>query len=429
MVKPVPIPAELFQANRARLAARLAPRSVAVLQSNDVYPTNADGSLPFHQSADLFYLSGIFQEETILVLAPHAADEDLREVLFVRDTSDLLTIWEGRKHTREEAAKLSGVKTVKWLSEFKNVFRTLVYEAENLYLNTNEHARAHVEVAVKDARFIQECKEWFPLHNFRRLAPLLHEQRAVKHPLEVELLKIAVEITKRGFERVCRFVRPGVNEAEVEAEYAHEFLRSKATFAYGPIIASGADNCVLHYNQNDKECKDGDLLLLDVAAGYGYYNADLTRTIPVGGRFTPRQRAVYDAVLRVMRASGDAMRPGVKLRSLRKLAEDLIEVELLQLGLITQEQIDKQPPGQRALRKYFMHGLGHPLGLDVHDVHVPDAVLAPGWVMTCEPGIYIREEGFGVRLEDDLLITDGAPINLMADTPVEADDIEALMAK
>lgn len=426
-MKPVPIPAELFVHNRERLRQRLLPRSVAVFNANDIMPTNADGTMGHLQNADLFYLTGVHQEETILLLAPNAFDPNQREVLFVRETNEHLVIWEGHKLTKEQAKAVSGVKTVKWLSEFPAVFRTVMCESDNVYLNTNEHQRAGVEVESRDARFIRQCQKQYPLHRYQRLAPLMHELRAVKSEPEVAAIQAACDLTGKGFKRVCRFLKPGVNEAEVEAEFAHEFIRAKGAFAYNPIIASGANNNVLHYNQNDQVCRKGELLLLDVAAGLGNYMSDLTRTIPVSGRFTRRQRQVYNAVLRVFRQMSKAMVPGKTSKDLRMECEQLIGEECVGLGLLKASVLKKQTPENPAARPWFMHGVSHPIGLDVHDVTYSHLKIASGWVMTCEPAIYIKEEGFGIRLENTILVTENGQVDLMAKIPIEADEIEELM--
>lgn len=424
------IDSQLFVENRQRLAQRLLPKSLVVVNANDILPTNADGSLPMQPNADLFYLSGIEQEESILLLAPQAADERLREVLFIREPNELLKTWEGHKLSKEAATQKSGVKTIKWLSDFRNVFHALMCEMEHVYLNTNEHKRSANEVPTRDERFIHQCQQRYPLHRYQRLARLMHELRAVKLPAEVELLKQAVEITKAGFERVAKATRPGVFEHELEAEFAHEFTRRRGKFAYNPIIAAGANSCILHYNENDQECKAGDLLLLDVAASYANYNADLTRTIPISGKFTDRQKQVYNAVLRVLRASIAGATAGKITRQWHRESMQHMNKELLALGLLTQADIDKAAdPDEPACRKYFMHGLGHPLGLDVHDVGYTTEPFQVGWVLTVEPGIYIPDEGFGVRLENDILITEQGPVDLMAHIPVEVEEIEALMKR
>jgi Xaa-Pro aminopeptidase len=427
-MKQVPIPAELFIANRKRLVARLAPNSVAVVNSNDVMPTNADGTMGHHQNADLFYFTGIRQEESILLLAPNAFEEKHREVLFLREPNELLATWEGHKYSKQEATAISGIKTVKWLSEFRSFFHSIMCESEHVYLNSNEHPRASIEVESRDARFVRDCKARYPLHQYHRLGRLMHELRAVKSPQELELIRKACAITREGFLRVAKFVKPGVNEGDIEAEFAHEFIRRKGGFAYPPIIAAGENNCVLHYVSNDQPCKAGQLLLLDVAAGYGNYMSDLTRTIPVSGRFTRRQKEVYRAVLRVFRTLMSEMRPGVLTRDLRKRCEELTTKEAVDLGLLKPSQVRKQDPDNPAVRKYFMHGVAHPLGLDVHDLGLPQMPMQPGWVLTLEPGIYIKEEGFGIRLENDVLITETGNEDLMSDIPIEPEEIEELMS-
>jgi Xaa-Pro aminopeptidase len=426
-MKAVPLPSALFTLNREHLAARLLPRSLAVLNANDIMPTNADGSMGHLQNADLFYLTGIHQEETVLLLAPDAFDPNQREILFLRQPNEHLAIWEGHKLTKEQATALSGIKNVKWLSDLPVIFRSLACELENIYLNSNEHQRAEVTVETRDGRFVRDCQKQFPLHGYQRLAPLLHDLRTVKSPAEIDAIQAACDLTGRGFKRVLKFLKPGVNEAEVEAEFAHEFIRHKGAFAYSPIVASGANNNILHYTQNDQVCKKGDLLLLDVAAGLGNYMSDLTRTIPVSGKFSRRQRQVYNAVLRVLRLMTRAMVPGKTTKDLRSECEALLAEECVGLGLLKPAQLKKQTPENPAVRPYFMHGVSHPIGLDVHDVMNTGAKIAPGWVLTCEPAIYIKEENFGVRLENTILVTEDGQRDLMADIPIEADEIEALI--
>ena len=424
-----PIAKALPTLNRERLRALLPPGSLAVVNANDIPPTNSDGNTALVPNSDLFYLTSVEQEQTILLLAPDACDEKLREILFIRETSELLAQWEGHKLTKDEARAVSGIARVEWLEQFPQIFRQLMSEMENVWLNSNDHARATVEVESRDARFVRETQRQFPLHTYRRLAPLLRTLRLVKSEHEIALLERACAITRDSYERVARFVRPGVNECEIEAEFVHEYTRQRGKFSYQPIIASGKNACVLHYLANDQPCKNGDLLLLDVGASYANYNADVTRTLPVNGRFSRRQRQVYDAVLRVLRLCTAALTPGKKPRDWQKEAEAFMEKELLALGLLKPRDIKKQDPDKPALKKWFMHGVGHPLGLDVHDVMAPGAPMAPGWVMTVEPGIYLPDEGFAVRLEDDILITDRGQVNLTRDIPIEASDIEALMKK
>ena len=426
-MKAVPLPHALFIGNRARLVRKLRPRSLAVLNANDPMPTNADGVMGHLQNADLFYLTGIHQEETLLLLAPDAADPAQREILFLREPHDHLKIWEGHKLTRAQATAISGIANVKWLSEFPAVFRQVACELERIYLNTNEHGRTDARVETRDARFLRDCQRSFPLHRYERLAPLMHALRAIKSPPEIDAIRAACTLTGQGFRRACKGVKPGVNEAEVEAIFAHEFIRNKGQFAYPPIIASGANNTILHYTQNDQICRKGDLLLLDVAAGLGNYMSDLTRTIPISGRFTRRQRQVYNAVLRLFRAQVSALTPGKTTRDLRRECEERTARECVDLGLLKLSEIRKSNPENPAVKRYFMHGVSHSIGLDVHDVMSADAKIGPGWVLTVEPGIYIPEEGFGIRLENTVVITPDGPQDLMADIPIEADEIEALM--
>jgi Xaa-Pro aminopeptidase len=358
---------------------------------------------------------------------PDAHEEKHREILFLRETSELIAQWEGHKLTLDEARASTGIRQVKWLSEFPVLFHLLMCEAQQVWLASNENRRAVLEVETREARFARMCRETYPLHRFERLARLMHQLRLVKSEPELALIQHAIEITRDGFDRVAKFTKPGVNECEIEAEFAHEFIRQRGRFAYGPIIASGKNACVLHYVTNDQPCKKGDLLLLDVAAAYANYNADLTRTIPVSGRFSRRQREVYNAVLRVLRGSIAGLTVGKLPRDWQKEAEAMTQEELLRLGLLKKSDIQKQNPDKPALKKYFPHGLGHPLGLDVHDVGTVGAPFAPGWVMTVEPGLYIPEEGLGVRLENDVLVTESGPVDLMAHIPIEAEEIEALM--
>ncbi len=419
---------QLYIKNRAKLVAKLAPKSVAVFNSNDIMPTNADGVMPFKQNNDLLYFTGIDQEDTILLVMPDYPVKSQREVLFLKETNPHIAIWEGHKFTKEEARALSGVETVYWVSEFEQVLNGLMVEAEHVYINSNEHTRAMLEVETKDDRFSKWCHQKYPNHNYKRSAPIMHELRPVKDQEEIEMLQVACDITEAGFRRILKFVKPGVNEYEIEAEYLHEFVRSKSMgFAYQPIIASGLDSCVLHYVENRKNCKDGDILLMDVAAEYGNYNADMTRAIPVNGRFTDRQRAVYDAVLRVKNEATNMLRPGTIINDYNKEVGLVMEKELLGLGLIDKTDIKNQDSANPAFRKYFMHGTSHFLGLDVHDVGNFYTPITEGMVFTVEPGIYIPEENFGIRLEDNVVIEKNGVLNLMQNIPIEADEIETLM--
>ena len=423
-----PIPAGLFSRNRDRLRGLLKPDSMVVLHANDIYPTNADGTLPFKQNSDLFYLTGVDQEETTLVLMPGAAEAQDREVLFVKETSETLAIWEGQKLTKERARAVSGIQRVEWAHSFEGFLQRCAPQVQRIYLSSNEHLRASVVVETRNARFIKECQCRYPLHRYERLSPLLHRLRVLKDAEEIRLLQHACDITGAGFHRLLGFIRPGVGEWEIEAELSHEFLRRGSRgFAYPPIIGSGANACVLHYVDNDQICQAGELVLLDVAAEYAGWNADLTRTVPVSGRFTPRQRAVYDAVLRVLRAANDLLRPGTKPADYQQSVIGIMERELVGLGLISARDAKAQGPDKPLVKKYFMHGTSHHLGLDVHDVSPPHEPYAAGMVLTIEPGIYIREEGLGIRLENDVVIGPDRNFDLMAGIPLEAEEIEALM--
>lgn len=422
--------AELFIAHRQHLCALLTPQAIAVIHSNDMQVTNADAFQPFKQNSDLFYLTGVAQEETVLVLFPDAREPEDREILFVRESNDHLAVWEGAKLSKEQARARTGVEHIEWISEFDSFLNRFMPQAESVYLSTNEHPRGDLSYGTRSLRLARECLARFPLHNYRRLAPLLYGLRSIKSDEEVEFTRIACDITEAGFRRVLGFVEPGVGEWEVEAEFIHEFVkRGSRGFAYAPIIAGGLNACVLHYIPNDQPLKDGDLLLLDVAAEYGGWNADMTRTIPISGKFTPRQKDVYNAVLRMVRYTDSILRPGIFIADFQKLVIAQMEKELIGLGLFTAEEAAAAPKDKPLVKKYFMHGTSHHLGLDVHDVSPANQAVAPGMIFTIEPGIYIPEEGMGVRLENDYLIGETKNIDLMASIPIEADEIEALMAR
>jgi Xaa-Pro aminopeptidase len=405
--------------NRKRLVTELKSGSLGVFNSNDTMPTNADGTMRFRQNNDLFYLTGVDQEETILVLFPDYPEKKFREVLFLRETSELIATWEGHKLTKEEARALTGIETVLWTSEFSKLLNTMLTMggAEFVYLNTNEHYRADAAVETRDSRFIKWCREKYPLHKYERIAPIMSKLRSVKSKEEIDQLQTACDITESAFRRVLKFVKPAVKEYEIEAEFVHEFLRKGSRgFAYEPIIASGANSCVLHYIENDKACKAGDVLLLDVGAEYGNYNADMTRTIPVSG-----------AVLRIKRAAMKLLKPGVQYFEYHKEVQKITESELIKLKLIDKTDLKNQHPAKPLFMKYFMHGTGHHLGLDVHDTGNMFSKMQVGMVWTVEPGIYIREEGLGVRLENNVVIEKSGVKDLMKNIPVEAEEIEDLM--
>jgi len=424
----LPLPADLYANNRQKLYAKLPPGSLIILQANDVLPTNADGSIGFVQNSDLFYLSGIDQEETVLVLFPDAQDPKQREMLFVRETSELIAVWEGEKLTKEEATAKSGISRVHWLQDFETQFRSVMCQAQQVYLNSNEHPRATIPTETRENRFTFRCLREYPLHDYRRLAPVMHDLRCIKQPHELQSLNEAIRITSDGFLRLLKFVKPGVYEFEIEAELIHEFIRQRARgFAYTPIIAAGPNACVLHYITNHCQCQDGQVLLLDVAANYGNYNADLTRSIPVNGRYTPRQRQVYDAVLRIYQECFKMLRPGVIIREYQEEVAKIMTSELIGLGLFDRDAVEKQDPDKPLYKQYFPHGTSHHLGLDVHDVGLTWKPAQPGMLFTIEPGIYIREEGLGIRLENNIIIGEHENVDLMASIPIEADEIETLM--
>lgn len=423
------LPKQLFVKNRAKFTAKMKPNTLAVFNSNDIFPISADSTMPFQQHRDIFYLTGVDQEESILVIFPGAKNEAHREILFLKETNETIAIWEGEKLNKSQAFELSGVKTVYWLQQFTSIFNQLMSEAEGIYFNTNEHLRAVTEVETREDRFIKKCKSDYPAHTVYKSAPIMHSIRSVKEEEELKLMQHACDITKKGIERLLKFIKPGVWEYEIEAELAHEFLMNRSKgFAYTPIIASGKNACVLHYIENNKQCKDGDLILLDVGAEYANYASDLTRCLPVNGRFTSRQKEVYNAVLHVKNEAQKLLVPGTILPEYHKEVGRIMESELIKLKLIDSTDIKNQNPDWPAYKKYFMHGTSHFLGLDTHDVGLFNEPIQAGMVFTCEPGIYIPEEGIGIRIEDDLVVTnEGKPFNLMANIPIEVDHIEALM--
>lgn len=421
---------ELFESNRKRLTKELKANSVVVVNANDIMPTNSDGSMRFRQNSDLFYLTGVDQEETILLICPDFPDKKYKEVLFLRETNAHIATWEGHKLTKEEARELTGVETVMWVSEFPTLFNTVMVmgDVDHVYLNTNDHYRADVLVESREMRFVKNCMDKYPLHRYERLAPIMHRLRTIKSKHEIDLMQKACDITELGFRRLLKFIKPGVKEYEIEAELIHEFVRNGSRgFAYEPIIASGADSCVLHYIDNSKVCNDGDVLLLDVAAEYANYNSDLTRTVPVNGKYTRRQKDVYNAVLRIMREAMSMLKPGEKYYDYHREVQKITESELIGLNLIDKKDLKNQDKNKPLFSKYFMHGTGHQLGLDVHDVGNMYHKMQVGQVWTVEPGIYIREEGLGVRIENNVMITKNGVHDLMKNIPVEANEIEDLM--
>jgi Xaa-Pro aminopeptidase len=423
-----PISSELFIANRKNFVSKLKPNSIAVFNSNDESIRNGDTHFLYRQNSDIFYLSGIDQEETILVLFPDCPNKAFREALFLKRTSELIEIWEGHKYTMDEARKASGIHNIFWVEDFETLFKPLMNLAENCYLNLNENDRAVIRVEYKDLRFAHQLQTQYPLHKYERAAPIMARLRSIKSDLEIEQVKEAVEITNKAFRRLLGFVKPGVMEYEIEAEITHEFLRNRASgHAYYPIIASGASACVLHYVENNKPCRDGDVILLDFGAEYANYAADLTRSIPVSGRYTQRQKDVYNAVLRVLKEATKMLVPGNTLEKYHREVGLVMEQELIQLGLLNSRDVGRQNPENPLYKKYFMHGTSHFMGLDVHDTGMRWEPMKEGMLFSCEPGIYIREENLGIRIENDILITAKGPVNLMANIPIEADEIESLM--
>lgn len=423
------IKSELYTKNREKFTSNMESNTLAVFNSNDIFPISADSTMPFEQHRDILHLSGVDQEESILVLFPDSSNPKHKEVLFLKETSELIAIWEGEKLDKKNAFEVSGIKTVYWLQDFPVIFKQMMSEADGIYLNTNEHLRAKTEVETREDRFIKKVKSDYPAHKTYKSAPIMHKIRSVKDPIEIELMQRACNITKAGINRLLKYIKPGVWEHHIEAELVHEFImNSSKGFAYTPIIASGKNACVLHYIENNKECKDGDVILLDVGAEYANYASDLTRCIPVNGRFTDRQKEVYNAVLHVKKEAEKLLVPGVMMADYHKQVGHLMEEQLVDLKLISLDDIKNQNPDWPAYKKYFMHGTSHFIGLDTHDVGLWNEPIEAGMVFTCEPGIYIPEEGLGIRLEDDLVVQQsGSPFNLMSNIPLEVEEIEDAM--
>ena len=419
----------LFVKNRIKFAAQMQPSALAVFNSNDVFNTGADSTLPFHQHRNIFYLSGVDQEESILIIFPDAKNSIHKEILFLKETNEHIAIWEGAKLNKKQATAVSGIQTVYWLSDFDSIFDTLMKEAKTVYFNNNNHYRKAVEMETREDRFIKHVKSNYPKHTIQNNFSIMESLRGVKEPEEIELIRKACNITEKGFRRVLGFVEPGVMEYEIEAEYAHEFLKNRSKgFAYTPIIGSGYNACVLHYIENNQRCNDGDMLLMDVGAEYANYSSDMTRTIPVNGRFTARQKAVYQAVLNVKNEATQMLVSGTLWEDYHKEVGKIMTSELLGLGLLDKFSVQNQDPKNPAYKKYFMHGTSHHMGLDTHDYGALKTPMVENMIFTVEPGIYIPEEKMGIRLEDDVVIQSaGAPVNLMKNIPIEIEAIESLM--
>ena len=423
------INSELFVKNRAKFIAQMQPNSLAVFNSNDIFSTGADSTLPFHQHRNIFYLSGIDQEESILILFPDAKNSKHKEILFIKETNEHIAIWEGAKLSKKQATEVSAVQTVYWLKDFDVLFEAVMKEVQTVYFNNNNHYRKAVEMETREDRFIKKLKNDYPNHRIENNFPIMQALRGVKEAEEIHLIQQACNITEKGFKRVLGFVRPGVMEYEIEAEYSHEFLKNRSKgFAYTPIIASGYNACVLHYIENNKVCKDGDLLLMDVGAEYANYSSDMTRTVPVNGHFTDRQKAVYQAVLNVKNEATKMLVSGTLWEAYHEEVGKLMTSELVGLGLLDRADIQNQDSKKPAYKKYFMHGTSHHLGLDTHDYGVLKEPMVANMVFTVEPGIYIPKEKMGIRLEDDVVIqSSGAPLNLMKNIPIEVEAIETYM--
>jgi Xaa-Pro aminopeptidase len=420
---------DLFIKNRSKFMAQMKPKSVAVFNSNDIYPIGADSTMPFEQSRDIFYLSGVDQEESILLLFPDAPYEHQKEILFLKETNDHIAVWEGEKLTKERALAVTGIKTVHWLQDFEKVLFEMMTHAETIYINTNEHYRAAVETETREARFVKWWKEKYPAHTVAKSNPILQRIRSIKESEELDLIQQACTITEKGFRRVLSFVKPNVMEYEIEAEFIYEFTRNRSKgFAYTPIIGSGNNANVLHYIENNQQCKSGDLILIDAGAEYANYSSDMTRTIPVSGKYNDRQKAVYNAVLRVKNEATKMLVPGTLWKQYHIEVGKLMTSELLGLGLLDKADVQNENPEWPAYKKYFMHGTSHHMGLDTHDYGILTEPMQANMVFTVEPGIYIPAEGFGIRLEDDVVIQgSGEPFNLMRNIPIEVDEIEELM--
>jgi Xaa-Pro aminopeptidase len=428
-MKYLPIDNKLFINNRKRFNSQMQPKSLAVFNSNDIYPISADSTMPFEQHRDIFYLSGVDQEESILVLFPDCPKEKHREILFLKETNEHIAIWEGEKLTKEKAFETSGIKTVYWLQDMEKVMFEIMTQCDTVYINTNEHYRANVDTETREDRFTKWLKDKYPAHRVAKSNPILQRLRSVKDSIEIDLIQKACDITEKGFRRILEFVKPGVWEYEIEAEFIHEFLRHRSKkFAYTPIVASGNNANVLHYIENNQQCKAGELILMDIGAEYANYSSDMTRTAPVSGRFSDRQKAVYNAVLHVKNEATKMLIPGTDWAEYHKEVGKIMTSELLSLNLLDKADIQKEDPEWPAYKKYFMHGTSHHMGLDTHDYGILTEPMQTNMVFTVEPGIYIPDEGFGIRLEDDVVIQEsGEPFNLMQNIPIEVEEIENIM--
>lgn len=424
-----PLNSNIYKLNRSNFLNNMKANSVAIFNSNDIYPISADSELPYEQHRDIFHLTGIEQEETILLLSPSTNDSSNKEILFIRKSDNHTKVWEGEKLSKKQANDLSGIVDIYFVEDFKDILNSIVTKVDNLYINKNEHYRANSPVETREDRFISWLLKKYPSHNVEKSNPILQRLRSIKHPKEIDQIKQACNITKKGFNRVLAFIKPDVWEYEIEAEFIHEFINNSSKgFAYSPIIASGHDNNVLHYIKNNKQCKSGELILMDVGAEYGNYSSDMTRTVPVSGKFSKRQKEIYEAVLRVKNEATKLLTIGNNWKAFHNQVGEIMTKELIQVGLIDKNDIKNQTKDNPAYKKYFMHGTSHHLGLDTHDYGLLEDPFQKNMVFTVEPGIYIPNEGFGIRLEDDVVIqNEGEPLNLMKDIPIEPNHIEELM--
>lgn len=426
----IPLSSSFYRSNRARFMDAISQGGLAVFNSNDIYPISADSKMPFQQHRDIFYLSGIDQEESVLLLFPDAKNSNHREVLFVKKTNNHIAVWEGAKLSRKEAINISGIQTVLWTDDFNSLFNQLTKEAKSIYFNTNEHYRANIETQTREDRFIEWAKKKYPTHQHEKSNFILQRLRSLKHKEEICQIQQAINITEKGFRRVLDFVKPGVWEYEIEAEFVNEFIKNRSKgFAYSPIIASGRNSNVLHYTQNNSKCQSGDLILIDVGAEYGNYASDMTRTIPVSGKFTPRQRRVYDAVRKIGEESMQLLVPGTLIKEYNQEVGKIMSSALIDLGLLDKKDLNIKDKKNPAYKKYYMHGTSHHLGLDTHDYGLIEEPIEPNMVLSVEPGIYIPEESFGIRIEEDVVVQEkGGPINLTKNIPKDPDEIEFLMS-
>ena len=426
----IPLSSSFYRSNRARFMDAISQGGLAVFNSNDIYPISADSTMPFQQHRDIFYLSGIDQEESVLLLFPDAKNSNHREVLFIKKTNNHIAVWEGAKLSQKEATNISGIQTVLWTDDFNSLFNQLTKEAKSIYFNTNEHYRANIETQTREDRFIEWAKKKYPTHQHEKSNFILQRLRSLKHKEEICQIQQAINITEKGFRRVLDFVKPGVWEYEIEAEFVNEFIKNRSKgFAYSPIIASGRNSNVLHYTQNNSKCQSGDLILIDVGAEYGNYASDMTRTIPVSGKFTPRQRRVYDAVRKIGEESMQLLVPGTLIKEYNQEVGKIMSSALIDLGLLDKKDLNIKDKKNPAYKKYYMHGTSHHLGLDTHDYGLIEEPIEPNMVLSVEPGIYIPEESFGIRIEEDIVVQEkGGPINLTKNIPKDPDEIEFLMS-